>query len=48
MYDDAASDPEWTFESFNAVWAADDIESVDSADLSRLSSLILQCGGTGR
>jgi molecular chaperone DnaK len=48
MYDDAAADPEWTFESFSAAWAADEIESVDSADLSRLSSLILQCGGTGR
>ena len=46
IYDDASTDPAWTFDAFNTVWSADDVDPT-SEDFRRLTSLLFDCGGIG-
>jgi hypothetical protein len=47
VYDEASTDPAWTFHSFDAIWSADDLDAaaLRSDDFRRFSSQLLDCSG---
>ena len=44
VYDEASSDPAWTFDSFDATWSADDVDPA-SDDFRRFMSHLYDCSG---
>ena len=44
VYDEASSDPAWTFDSFNATWSADDVDP-GSDDFRRFMTHLYDCSG---
>ena len=44
VYDEASSDPDWTFDSFDATWSADDVDP-GSDDFRRFMSHLYDCSG---